>query len=378
MNRRAPESDDVDLLVERWVSSGMRAFEVKRKPGSPGAKAFTSILALDKQAQLRAVRRTITLLAEANERHESQSYDAGVARRKVAAGELLSAIGRRKLPYSDQDLIHILEGIHRLRYVNSRSAPLKPVVSICERGLEGRAPMGVLEHLLKKLRDQLDRNDFANERALIARIDRLLQSEPEMVLDDRDVWARSALDLLTTLPGEERQKWQMIFAHAASSKGANPTGKWRHQANRLVRDIGERAFARVVVDWFSMVDLDGYGPRGKADFDDRELPHGQNAEVLRGLASCCIDVDDPELASALGELGAASFEEIRGHGRRGVGVGNACVVALGSMPGTESIAQLERLRREVRMPNVERLIDTELERHASRANQNGGAPGSED
>lgn len=355
----------------------MRAFEVKGKPGSPGAEAFTSILALDKQGQLLAVRRTITLLAEANERHEGQSYDAEVAHRKVAVGELLSAIGRRKLPYSDQDLIHILEGIHRLRFVNSRSAPLKPVVSICERGLEGRAPLGLLEHLLKKLRDQLGCNDFADERALIARIDRLLQSEPEMVLDDRDVWARSALDFLTTLPGEERRKWQMTFAHAASSKGANPTGKWRHQANRLVRDIGERAFARAVANWFSMVDLDGYGPRGKADFDDRELPHGQNAEVLRGLASCCIDVDDPELSSALGELGTACYEQIRGHGRRGVGVGNACVVALGSMPGTESIAQLERLRREVRMPNVEKLIDTELERHASAANQNEGTSGSE-
>ena len=64
----------------------------------------------------------------------------------------------------------------------------------CERGLDGRALTRVVRHLLKKLRDTLGRSDFADERALVARIDRLLESEPDLVLDDRDVWAKAALE----------------------------------------------------------------------------------------------------------------------------------------------------------------------------------------
>ena len=365
MDRRTTEAADVGLLIEQWVSAGMRVFDVKRDPESDGAVAFTSILALGMQDQLQALRLTVTEFAESSERRVGPQYDREASRRSVAAAELITALGRRSLPVDDRDLIHILEGMHRHPHLNSRSAPLKPVLKLCERGLDGRAPTGVLEHLLKRLRDQLVRNDFADERALIARIDRLLESEPMLVLDDRDVWAKTALEFLATLPDDKRRKWQALFAHASASKSATPTAKWRTTANRLVDGIGERDVVAVLLDWFSMVDLVGYGPRGEGSHDDRELPHGQNAEVLRGLASCCIGIDDPELALALGDMAAASYEEVPKHGRRCVGVGNACVVALGSMAGTEATTQLERLRRDAGMPNVERMIDTVLERRAN-------------
>jgi hypothetical protein len=360
-------ADELGRLIERWVSSGMRARDVTKQPESEGARAFREILALDGHGLLDALRRVSRVLADAHKELYSGAYSSVANKRALAAGDLFTAISRRKVPLGPADVIHILENTTRMSRLNARNAPLKSVLTVCERGLEGTSPEGVLEHLLKELKRKLEDTDFAEERSLAARIDRLLESEVAAVIVEHDIWARTALDRLAEMPQGHRARWQSLLAHAASATAARPSRKWMSEAAERVQAIGREAFAAEVIPWFRLVGSRGTGPKGKFSYDARELLQGRNAEVLRGLACCCTGSDNPALATALGDMGAACYRHVRGHGRRSVGVGNACAAALATMPGTEPISQLSRLRHMVKMPNVERLIDRDLERLAESA-----------
>ena len=74
-------------------------------------------------------------------------------------------------------------------------------------------------------------------------------------------------------------------------------------------------------------------------------------DVAPGAAS------SEEVASALGNLAAACFKMIPGHGARSVKVGNACIYVLNGMKGDYAARQLARLRWTVKFRSARKLLD---------------------
>jgi hypothetical protein len=77
-------------------------------------------------------------------------------------------------------------------------------------------------------------------------------------------------------------------------------------------------------------------------------------------------LEDKELARALTELALSAYRKIPLKGPREVKVGNACVTALGMMPGMEGVGQLALLKVRVKFGTAQKMIEKALEATAAR------------
>ncbi len=96
------------------------------------------------------------------------------------------------------------------------------------------------------------------------------------------------------------------------------------------------------------------------------VPTAGNGDILKGLGWFCVLFHDPTVASAAGDAAEGCFKKLPGIGPRAAKVGNACIYALGVMPGMHGTAQLQRLRQRVKQAPAIKLIDTALDEAARR------------
>ena len=199
------------------------------------------------------------------------------------------------------------------------------------------------------------------------RID-LLDDRPEGVGDDRDAWGRLVRETLTLMEPAERSAWLPVLAQAATATGARPSAKWLKVTQECTALVGGGAFTRVVTTW-----LDYYAapPRNTPGIGDTPAPElsgtaERNITILRGLVWCCADLDDVEIARAVGAATEASFKKIPGVGARSIKIGNAGIYALSAMPGMHGTVQLARLRQRVVDPRAQKAMDSALDAAAAR------------
>lgn len=88
-----------------------------------------------------------------------------------------------------------------------------------------------------------------------------------------------------------------------------------------------------------------------------------NADLLKGLAWCCANLEDVSLASALADAAIEGYHKIPGIGPRSAKVAGACVYVLKSMPGWYATTQLERVRLNVKQPAYRETIEKALGIH---------------
>ncbi len=100
--------------------------------------------------------------------------------------------------------------------------------------------------------------------------------------------------------------------------------------------------------------------------DPNFLIEDANADVLKGLAWACGLREDPELSRALTALALSAYKKVPQVGARCVRVGNACVWALGNMPGTGGIGQLALLKVRVKAGMAQKGIEKALSAAAAR------------
>ncbi len=93
--------------------------------------------------------------------------------------------------------------------------------------------------------------------------------------------------------------------------------------------------------------------------DPNLLIEDANADVLKGLAWACGLREDPELSRALTALALSAYKKVPQ-------VGNACVWALGNMPGTGGIGQLALLKVRVKVGTAQKGIEKALSAAAAR------------
>ena len=86
----------------------------------------------------------------------------------------------------------------------------------------------------------------------------------------------------------------------------------------------------------------------------------ENATVLRGLVWMASLLDGKEVARPTGELAITCYRKVRGVGPRAPKVGNACVWALGAMPGMGGVGQLALLKVRVKYRPAQQTIEKAL------------------
>ncbi|MGB8646900.1 MAG: DUF4132 domain-containing protein [Anaerolineae bacterium] len=195
--------------------------------------------------------------------------------------------------------------------------------------------------------------------------------EIKLPLIPGEAWSDAAIADVNTLDPTLQSAWSELIELCLRATGSAPSAKWTRSVDSLLAQIGAAAFRQAVCKWFPLVDLPRtqpvtdphhYGP------DPNLVLQDVNADILKGLVWLCARTEDKEVARALTALALSAYRKLPGVGPRCVRVGNACVWALGNMPGREGLAQLALLKVKVKFGSAQKVIETALRGAAARAN----------
>lgn len=165
-----------------------------------------------------------------------------------------------------------------------------------------------------------------------------------------EVWADRAIEDIKNLHVDSRRNWHALLNHCTSAKTSKPTVSWKKEAETILSTIEFEQFLDFVVRWFPLVDKPrsptitervSWGPDPWLMINDR------NMDILKGLAWCCTFRESDPIAKILNRLAISAYKKVPGIGPRATRVGNACVYALGEMPGMVAVYQLSLLKSRV-------------------------------
>jgi hypothetical protein len=306
-------------------------------------------------------------------RHNRSKYwnlhfvDAFPAAATVVMGWLL----RRKLPLTDDDLLHLVRRTADVELVMCFHFPyLNNLLTTVENRVGKNAVGRSMNRELGRLAMALDfKENNAAERKLIDRIRRLREGPGALVIERGEAWSDAALADLEKMKADAKDAWKKLLAHCETATANKPADKWLAEAAKLIRGVKASAFKKQLLAWFPLVDK----PRTErierwSQYlpDPNALIIEPHVRVLKGLAWCCGIKEDEELARALNRLALSSYRKIPLKGPRLVFLGNACVTALGIMPGMAPIAQLAILKAKVKFGTAQKEVEKAFTASATR------------
>ena len=236
------------------------------------------------------------------------------------------------------------------------------------------------EHeLTPALREKLDRlikvvdSEYSNAetRKWVVGLRELTgQTALRLPLVEGEAWADTAIADIGAANELERAAWLELLNACTKATGSAPSTKWLKSAESSVEKIGPAKFKQTVLKWFALIDR----PRTRRveswsqwQPDPNQMIESVNADILRALAWLCAREEDRDAARALTALAVSAYRKVPGVGPRCVRVGNACVWALGRMPGREGAGQLALLKVKVKFGTAQKGIESALAEAAKRA-----------
>ncbi len=155
---------------------------------------------------------------------------------------------------------------------------------------------------------------------------------------------------IATLDETEREPWRALLAQMREASQAQPSKTWLRRARTLLDAVGEQAFAAHAVEWLGLFEP----PLA-------QILSPSNAQAVRGCAWVCSLIEDAELSRALARATEALHRKHAYATARSILAANACIYALGQMPGPESVVQLLQLSRRLKDGNQRPPIARALE-----------------
>ncbi len=283
-----------------------------------------------------------------------------------ASRQIMRALLKRKLPFAPTEMLRLLDYFDGDYYCDT---------GLVIRQLEYYAQESELDAAVRaKIEQQLARVEKGYQtmehRNWAKRLRELLgERAMKSPLVPGDAWADVARVELEMLAAEARQPWLELLDHCSQPSGSAPSPKWLKAATAQLEIIGFDNFKAALLRWLPLVDK----PRTQAverwsqwEANPNLVLIETNADILKGLAWLCGQREDKELARALLALAVSAYRKVPMLGPRCVRVGNACVWALGNMPGMEGIAQLALLKLKVKFGTAQKGIEKALLAAATR------------
>jgi hypothetical protein len=363
-----PSSVASSLLDELTAQAGPYAYRF-----DDIAKLSPTIALLEAapEVQIAAIREVIDRVAALRKklgkpRHEDHRYanlhdQPGFP---LGAVQLVTRLLRRKLPFSDSDLALLARRTADLEMISAWNLPFLPaLVSLVAKRAESD-PLGEeMKVELGRLADALAWIDNAAERKLRGTILDLQGGPKRLPVQSGEAWANAAVAALESMDASHRAAWVNLLDHCQKASAGSPTAKWQKEVDKLIAVVGPNELRCRLLEWLPLIDQ----PRpGENQLYGGMVLLDQSLDVLKGLAWCAARFDDRDVARALGQAAVSAYKKLPGLGPRAVKLGNACVWALGAMPGTEGLAQLALLKVKVKFGTAQKGIEKSLTAVAER------------
>ena len=286
---------------------------------------------------------------------------------------LVRVLMRRKLPYSREQIDVLMTWFDSAlaaqnfsTYTFPASGIVKTLKDFADRGED----IDTMVPLAKQIIAKAEQHPAREVQALADKMQEILGIAPDLPIRPGEAWGDAAIEYIGNGKQEAKAGWVAMLAHCQKVSGGKPKVKWSKTAKELADAITIDAFVAAVPDWFLLVDkprtqvIDKWSewvPNPNLMIDDN------NADVIKGLVWVCGLVGDDRLADSIGKLAMSAYRKVPGVGPRATKIGNACVWALGQIPGESSLAALAILKVRVKYRPAQKGIQSALAEAAERA-----------
>ena len=393
-------SDEMETRAETLLTDFLDEFTAARtnpanrqrwwKLTLPDTEAGTRIMAEERRLQAILVRHAALAYTESFAANVALQWGASGWRqltsdqhvqvqrnawRISAATKIISALCRRTLPLTADDILAIADAVSTLDARYSLHIPALSLLRVMRPALEDDGVMARCRPALERCRAAANNlPPSADQRALTRTLDELLLTDEQaaVVVIYPDEWGDQVNPLLAALAPELRGHWLALLAHCATARSSTPSEKWLRAGREIRAMLGAERFAAGASDLLAAFRTSANKPPAYVEHSFKLLNNGsildeRNADLLRGLIWLCADMEDARLVAALGDGVLAGYHKLTGHGPRSAKVGGACVYALQHAPNLSGAAQLERARLNVKQPQYLKGIERALEAAASAA-----------
>jgi hypothetical protein len=348
-----PQLDNqIKTLVKEWEHRRQYPYNANLKEIPAGRQ----LLDADPQEQRRFVMAAVTWAQKP--RNDSSSIWMIV--------HAITTLLRRRLPFEQDDIVGLLHWVSDDAGYGWQIEP--HLLKVLERYLADHERTPTLDEELEELVIRLEELAWSTDkRRRLIRLKELAGlSQPSMPLLPGDIWADAAIAEVTSLAPDLWTAWSEILQQCAAASGGTPNAKWLKAVQPLLARVGADNVRATLVRWFALADAPRATPIIEPWGGERhaQLLIERNADVLKGLAWLCAELEDRGIARALTALAISAYRKLPMIGARCPRVGNACVWALAAMPGDIGIEQLALLKVRVRHHTGLRAIETALAKAA--------------
>ncbi len=301
-----------------------------------------------------------------------QVYTDRFYRTRSVLFDLFGNVLRRKLPFTSEQIKILLGWLEKelnsegYLYGFGYAGIIKAFKDYADRG----ESVETLVKTAKRIADTAAKSPSRDTQKHGDRILKIIGLAPKLPLKAGEAWADAAIGFVEEQSESDQSDWSELVAHCASVNGGKPTKKWSKTACDLVESVGQEKLTRVLQIWFLLIDKprtvpilewSQWAPDPNLMIDD------QNADILKGLVWLCGVVGDDQMADSIGKVALSAYRKVPGVGPRATKVGNACVWALGQIPGESSLAALAILKVRVKYKPAQKGISSSLTAAAERA-----------
>ncbi|UOQ55388.1 DUF4132 domain-containing protein [Hymenobacter cellulosivorans] len=190
---------------------------------------------------------------------------------------------------------------------------------------------------------------------------------PTVIFSDNDAFGQALNAFVAQLPPATAQPWLRLLQLWQKTSGAQPTAKFKKEAEAAIAAIGQATVAAQYSVWLtclSQLPVQTYSyDNDPSTYSNSYLLTGPNLNPAKGLVWTSALVLMPAMYSVLEDLALKCYRKVPGQGQIASSLGNACVLALaqGGLPG---VGHLSRLKLKVKQSNTQALIQGYLEKAA--------------
>jgi Domain of unknown function (DUF4132) len=296
--------------------------------------------------------------------HQVSGINAGATGEAIQLQALVSALFRRKLPFSAAQLEQLIASLVQVRRsgwweVLGAESILRAVESLATSGGLSAALLRALEGLAAVLDEQ---QHEARVRRLSTRVRALIDGQGPatgprpLTLGADEAWTRLLSATLEAMDESARARWNALLFHCMLARSSKPSTKWIKDARTMLQAVGAASVSPIVIAVLGEIGKPGKPAHEHANAlgytPDPTQIHETHGDLLRGLVWCGGLVEDDVLSSAIGSAADACFKKLPGIGPRAPKIGNACLWALSQASSEAAIGQLSRLKTRAKHASV--------------------------
>ncbi len=282
---------------------------------------------------------------------------------KYALYQIANLFVRKKLPYTEDEMIFILRAFIHPKTNKLYSFQMGSFFKNVEDHVKAKGMSDALRESLNEVielkpKNNYDEQGFSKIKNSARELWAANFSDGETVLpfllEKTDEFGKKVNRDIALLDYEIQRKWYKIFQLSSTASAGKPSKKFLEKATLLISDLGEKDFLEKMEEWIQFLNK---MEMTQVSHWYHRFVHAQNATLAKGLMWILSTLKTSQVNASLEKLIVKCFKKIPGVGPASGALGNACIYTISSRNSLEGVATLNRVRSRIAQRNTKKLIE---------------------